>query len=115
MSLISQSMTIGSSLLEHRRLKWTRSRPGTPTKDAETGYSTPGAPSTGTVWAFFSWIPERERADYQADAAAYLLAPPGSLQPGDTVSNPDVGQFVVMDGGVKPQGEADRVELKRSG
>lgn len=115
MSLIANTMSVGSSLLEHRRLTWTRSRPGASTEDPVTGYTVPGAPSTGTLTAFFSWLTEREKQDYAADAAAIVLTTPGELRPGDTITNATIGQFVVLDGGVKPQGDHDRVELRRSG
>lgn len=113
MSLLAASMTT-ASLLTHRLLAWTRSRPTPGTTNPTTGDYVPGAPATATVNAWFSWLSERQQQDYQADAAAILLAPPGSLSPGDTITNTSLGSFIVLDGGVKPMGEYDRAELKRS-
>ena len=107
-------MTAGGSLLTHRRLRFTRSRPGTPTRDSDTGAPIPGAPSTSTFNAWFTWLSEREAQDYQADTAAILLTPTGTLKTGDTVTESTLGAFIVLDGGVKPHGDFDRVEVKRS-
>lgn len=112
MSLLASSMSEGGTLLAHRRLSWSRSRPTTGGKDPDTGYTIPGTPSTGTFKAWFSWLSEREKQDYQADAAAILLTPPGTLQGGDIVTNAALGRFVVLDGGVKGMGEHDRVEVR---
>lgn len=114
MSLLASSMSEGGTLLAHRHLSWSRSRPTAGTRDSETGAPTPGTPSTSTFKAWFSWLSEREKQDYQADAAAILLTPPGALQGGDTVTNVGLGRFVVLDGGVKNMGEHDRVEVRRS-
>lgn len=101
--------SFNNSLLSHRRESFTRERRGTETRDPNTGSPIPGPLQTGTVTGWLSWMSAKERADYQGDAAAFILTLPGQLQTGDFITG-SRGRFVVLD--VKPQGGHDRADLR---
>lgn len=103
-----------SPLLGNQRSTWSRARKTTTGRNADTGAPITTV-SNSRVVGWFAWANPDTNQDYHADSVAFILTAPGLLKPADTLSNASYGSFVVLEAGVKRQGEFDRVELRRSG
>lgn len=113
MSLLQSSFS-GGGLLAGRRQRFTRTRETRTGQDPDTGAPITTT-STGTVQGWFTWASPDTKQDLHADAVAYILTTPRQLRPGDTIRHPDIGSFLVLEGGVKAYGAHDRAELRRAG
>lgn len=105
--MIGDSFT--GSLLAHREIRFKRERRGAESRDEATGAPIEAPLQSRNVNAWFTWMTTAERADYDGDAAAYLLTKPGVLRQGDFVTGAP-GRFLVLT--VKSQGDFDRCDVR---